>query len=349
MHFQYSCSQCHEPMEFDAKNALLRCKKCNITEEIPGYLPEFPSFSTHVEKDTYDDEQARQYVCHNCHTILVTDNHTSLEKCFFCGQPMRPGERMSGDLAPTRIIPFSISYKDAKRSYRKWRCNMIFAPKEYGRQKKKAQLIGLYLPFRLYDIKEQQEAFLHATTIKKWKEEKDKITETSHYELYRQADLTLKHIPEPASKIFSKKVLKDIMPYDYTALKKFSLQDISSHYAEQYAATQDKSLSDALQQAEHLTDSFFIENAFSCQEVSIEEKEGDASVLSSQYALLPVWTVRYDYRDSEYTFLMNGQTGKVAGNPPLSPSKLVIGFGLAATFIFLFLRILTVLLGGPVL
>lgn len=349
MHFQYSCSQCHEPMEFDKKNAILRCTSCNIAEKIPGYLSEFSSFSTHVERDTYDDEQARQYVCHSCHAVLVTDNHTSLEKCYFCGQPMRPGERMSGDLAPTRLIPFSISYKEARRCYRKWRRNMIFAPKEYGKQKRKAKLVGIYLPFWLYDVKEQKEALLHTANIKKWKEGKDKITETSHYELYRQADLTLKHIPQPASGMFSKKLIENIMPYDYTALKRFSLQDINSHYAEQYAASHDDRLSDALQQADSLTDVFFKEDAASYQEISLEEKAGDTSVLSSQYALFPVWTVRYDYRDSEYTFLMNGQTGKVAGNPPLSVLKLAVGFGLTATFLFLFLRILTVLLGGPVL
>ena len=34
--------------------------------------------------------------------------------------------------------------------------------------------------------------------------------------------------------------------------------------------------------------------------------------------------------------LMNGQTGKVAGNPPLSLPKLAVGFGLIATFLFIF-------------
>ena len=85
------------------------------------------------------------------------------------------------------------------------------------------------------------------------------------------------------------------------------------------------------------------------QFLSLKEKEGDTSLLSAQYTLLPVWAVRYDYRDSEYTFLMNGQTGKVAGNPPLSLPKLAVGFGLIATFLFIFLRIFTALLGGPVL
>ena len=121
------------------------------------------------------------------------------------------------------------------------------------------------------------------------------------------------------------------------------------HYAEQYTSTQDENLSDAKKQADHLTDIFLKESAASYQEISLKEKEGDTSLLSAQYTLLPVWAVRYDYRDSEYTFLMNGQTGKVAGNPPLSLPKLAVGFGLIATFLFIFLRIFTALLGGPVL
>ena len=91
------------------------------------------------------------------------------------------------------------------------------------------------------------------------------------------------------------------------------------------------------------------DNASEKEMEQIKEKEGNTSLLSAQYTLLPVWTVRYDYRDSEYTFLMNGQTGKVAGNPPLSLPKLAVGFGLIATFLFIFLRIFTALLGGPVL
>lgn len=65
-------------------------------------------------------------------------------------------------------------------------------------------------------------------------------------------------------------------------------------------------------QADHLTDIFLKESAASYQEISIKEKEGNTSLLLHNISLLPVWTVRYDYRDSEYTFLMNGQTGKVA-------------------------------------
>ena len=59
-------------------------------------------------------------------------------------------------------------------------------------------------------MEEQQEAFLHTANIKKWKEGKEKITETSRYELYRQADLTLKHIPQAASGLFSKKMLEKL-------------------------------------------------------------------------------------------------------------------------------------------
>ena len=71
--------------------------------------------------------------------------------------------------------------------------------------------------------------------------------------------------------------------------------------------------------------------------------------LSSEYALFPVWMVYYSYDEAEYTFAMNGQTGKLAGSPPRSIPKIASSIGLATVLFFLLFRIITVLLGGPLL
>src|SRR5699024_11943615 len=42
----------------------------------------------------------------------------------------------------------------------------------------------------------------------------------------------------------------------------------------------------------------------------------------AEYVLLPVWMISYDYKQSEHIFAMNGQTGKVVGNPPLSKGRI---------------------------
>ena len=41
---------------------------------------------------------------------------------------------------------------------------------------------------------------------------------------------------------------------------------------------------------------------------------------------MPFWFLNYKYAGKTYTFAMNGQTGKVAGTPPVSRFKLVLIF-----------------------
>ncbi len=50
------------------------------------------------------------------------------------------------------------------------------------------------------------------------------------------------------------------------------------------------------------------------------------------YTMLPVWFLSYKYNGKIYEFAINGQTGKLAGTPPLSKGKLALfcaGLGLA--------------------
>ena len=48
--------------------------------------------------------------------------------------------------------------------------------------------------------------------------------------------------------------------------------------------------------------------------------------MEANYALLPVWFLSYKYRNKYYYFAMNGQTGEVAGQLPVSPVKKVMVF-----------------------
>ncbi|MBR6887371.1 MAG: hypothetical protein IKN16_02880, partial [Selenomonadaceae bacterium] len=39
------------------------------------------------------------------------------------------------------------------------------------------------------------------------------------------------------------------------------------------------------------------------------------------YAMVPVWILTTRYQDKPYTFMMNGQTGKVVGSLPYDTTK----------------------------
>ena len=46
--------------------------------------------------------------------------------------------------------------------------------------------------------------------------------------------------------------------------------------------------------------------------------------IAYKYLLLPIWVSNFKYNDKVYQFMVNGQTGKVAGKTPLSIPKIVI-------------------------
>ena len=60
------------------------------------------------------------------------------------------------------------------------------------------------------------------------------------------------------------------------------------------------------------------------------------------YALLPVWFFNYKYNGKDYSFAVNGQTGSMFGELPVSKFKSFL-FGAG---IFLLAALITLLIGG---
>src|SRR6185369_10137891 len=48
------------------------------------------------------------------------------------------------------------------------------------------------------------------------------------------------------------------------------------------------------------------------------------SHVSSDLCLLPIYILSYRYRDKVYRYLLNGQTGKMTGDKPLSPIRIAL-------------------------
>ena len=68
--------------------------------------------------------------------------------------------------------------------------------------------------------------------------------------------------------------------------------------------------------------------------------------MKSYYVLLPVWMITQDYNKAEYTFAMNGQTGKVVGKPPISKGKVMAWFSGITAGTLLVLKSISAMLGG---
>jgi len=59
--------------------------------------------------------------------------------------------------------------------------------------------------------------------------------------------------------------------------------------------------------------------------------------LASRPILVPVWIMAYRYRDQVFRFLANGQTGRAAGQAPLSYRKIGAAIAIAAIVLLIIL------------
>ena len=70
-------------------------------------------------------------------------------------------------------------------------------------------------------------------------------------------------------------------------------------------------------------------DSVSCTESEVKKQAGAVA-----YCMAPVWIVTTRYQDKPYTFMMNGQSGKVVGSLPYDKMK-AVAYGLAAFAIIL--------------
>lgn len=320
-----------------------------IDEKIEGYQKEWETFQNQFHSSVFDDEAVRQYRCKNCGAVLETDNHTAAGICCFCGCQMTSGGRIAGDYAPSKIIPFAIPQKKAEKTFRKWRRKLKFAPKDFSGEKHTRKVTGLYLPFWLCDLRCQGEAMLQGTKSNIKGTGEDAVTETSYFDIYRQADLSFHSIPVYASDMITDKILDAIGPFDYTAAKDFHASALTGYTAEKYSFTDRELLPKTSKIAEKYMDEYISSTINDYDSVSYTDRDYRITQTAVEYILLPVWLVCCDYGEKEYIFALNGQTGKLAAVPSRSISKILVSIGLFMVFFFFILRMITILCGGPLL
>ena len=131
-------------------------------------------------------------------------------------------------------------------------------------------------------------------------------------------------IPVDASSKMPDDYMDSIEPFDYADLKPFSTAYLPGFMADKY----DVSVEDSRERADtRCAGSLLsalertVSGYTTCNETSrdIHLKRGKV-----HYALLPVWILNTRWEGKDFLFAMNGQTGKLVGNLPVS-TKRVIG------------------------
>ena len=373
----YKCPNCGADMAFDSQTGLLRCASCGRTDNIDqmaGKDPSHPTGDVSYDMDendrnaanaafdqdyadpisedapsnhsTFGENEATEYHCNNCGAILITDVQTTATTCSFCGAGVVLSDRLSGSLAPAKVIPFSISKEQAQEAFKKWCKKGLLTPGDFMTADRIKNITGIYVPFWLYDLNGRGEAEATCTRVRTYTAGDWIYTETKWYHVYRKVDLNYNRIPCDASKKMDDQMMDKIEPYVYTNLKDFNMPYLAGYIAEKYDFTDDQMLPRMKERVNAYVDNYIRSTISGYSTVNFNRKDINIRKRHTDYTLMPVWMVCYDYKQAEHIFAMNGQTGKIVGKPPLSKSKMLGWFtGISAGSLIIF-RLLTILLGG---
>lgn len=347
------CPNCGAPLEFKTDTQSWTCEYClsNFNEDEVKSLfdnQELGNENEHTqqhqkmnENDTKSTEKANIYKCTNCGAQVITGETTSATFCCYCHSPIILSEQLLGGYHPAKIIPFKFNREEAVNSFNKWCLKKPLLPIGFCTNSQLEKLSGIYVPFWLFDCHVRGNMSAVAEKVSTWKSGDRKYTQTDYYNVYRKAEATFTGIPADGLTIMDDDMMEILEPYDYSDMKDFSMAYLSGYYAERYDVDE-KEVQDRIEDRINKYTLELLRNTIEGYSSVTENDDGNVDIYKSEvtYVLLPVWILTYNYKDKIYMYAMNGQTGKIAGDLPISIWIALFFFALFSAAILLLMGVM---------
>ena len=340
-----NCPTCGDALRYDSAINASVCRSCgNVYEAGTLNLTGKLKF-VDVDNASEREENKREYVCGSCGATVVTDENTAATFCAFCGSPSVMGRRLAKEFRPDYIIPFKISKDEAVKRFKEWVGKSGLAPRSIVSSKIISKITGLYVPFWLINA----DCYSTVSGVGYFY---DNAQERSLFSFNRKMLFKVKNVPFDGSFKISNFLMHSIEPFDYKDLCEFDDTYLPGYYAQRY----DKNALDltevidiriskfAAQAGETLVNANQSSSGIRYKKADADSTESYIKNLSQSYALLPVWFLNFEYDGESYQIAINGQTGKVSGDIPVSKWK-NIKHNLAKNFLHLLIWFVPFILG----
>lgn len=368
----YQCPACTGPLHFVGSSGKLECDYCGSTfdvAEIEALYAEKEQKAAEAQKtaeekqekaregagsdwDTSsldddwgaDAEALKSYSCPSCGAELICDASTAATSCPYCGNPSVVPGQFTGSLKPDFVLPFKLSKDDAIKALKAHYKGKPFLPRTFTAENHLQEIKGVYVPFWMFDGEAEGSAQFEATRSRCYTSGDYEVTETDHFDVFREGSIAFSKVPVDASSKMPDDYMDSIEPFDYADLKPFSTAYLPGFLADKYDVSAEDSHTRADARCEGSLVAALADTAEGydiCTPVSQDVTLHRGKV---HYALLPVWMLSTKWKDKNYLFAMNGQTGKLVGDLPTSAGKFwgtfaAIAAGLTAVLsaVYLFL------------
>lgn len=327
------CPSCGGTMDFDPKTGGLSCPYCGHTEAIEVKQDE-PQKAVELSLDDAENTAncdwgvaKKTVICKSCGAESVYDANEISSVCPYCGSNQVMEANDTNTMAPGGVVPFKIDEKGAAARFTSWIKGKFFCPKKAKESAKAKNFKGVYLPYWTFDAKTVSKYTAEYGKDKKVKkgDQEEIVTDWFHTNGIYNKDFddelvcgTTRH---------NTGMLGAIEPYDTEDNKVYKPEYVAGFAAERYSL----GVKAAWEKAKKSMDGKIyssiaskIRSQYDADHVRNLKISSTFSDLTYKYLLLPVWLSSFKYNDKVYQFMVNGQTGKVSGEAPVSIPKVIL-------------------------
>lgn len=330
---QLPCPSCRSELTYSAEKKMLECKHCGFTQDYErarDQIRERPlsEAAAALRKSKPADTQKKVTQCDGCGSQLMVAADDVAVRCGFCGSEKVNTKAFDKNvIQPQGIIPFKISRQEAFGKFKDWIGAGWFRPNDLKNIADLKDMHGVYLPFWTFDAQTYTEwsgeagHYYYVEVERNGKTERERRTRwewrSGYFNRFFDDVLIL------ATKGATVNIVENIYPYqlkettnyDPTLMVGWEARIYDVEVDEGYDLAEKKMKDEIRDQAKRAlggdtqrgltTDTEFYEQTF-------------------KHVILPIWICAYNYNGKVYQFAINGQTGKVEGQKPLSWTKIIL-------------------------
>ena len=326
---EFKCPCCGGAIGFDSTIQKMKCPYCDTEFDIETLISYDRELKNERPEDLTWETQAggrwqegetdglRSYICNSCGGEIVTDANTAADACPYCDSPVVMTEQFAGLLKPDFVIPFQMDAKAAKAALTKHYKGKCLLPKVFKDQNHIEEIKGIYVPFWLFDAEAEADIRYRGTRVQTWSDSDYHYTRTSYYSIRRGGTLAFERVPVDGSSKMADDLMESIEPFDFSDAVDFQTAYLAGYFADKYDVDAEQSTDRANLRVRTSTEDTFSSTVRGYASVIPEYSSIRLQNGRAKYALYPVWLLNTSWKGQRYTFAMNGQTGKFAGDLPM--------------------------------
>ncbi|PIE46034.1 MAG: primosomal protein N' (replication factor Y) - superfamily II helicase [Gammaproteobacteria bacterium] len=336
---QFSCHNCGSAIEYKIGSNQLTCKLCGYSKTINESSDRIREYKLSEALDNIKlkplmvtDQRVK---CTNCGAESEWDIYSLSDLCPYCKTPIAKLDTDNQRIQIEAILPFDVDKSEAFAALVQWIKGRWFAPnvlKDMAGHSK--QLEGIYIPHWTFDSLTEThyrgmrgEHYIEYVRQQRMVNGKMQtvslpVTKTRWFPASGTVRVIFDDVLVLASMLIPKTIVNQLRPWQLAQAKPYTPDYIAGLKAQYYQLDLDDAFVIAQQRMAGKID-MAIRSDIGGDAQRIDDKETRYQNSTYKLVLLPVWYSSFEYRGKIYRTVMNGQTGKVAGQYPKSTVKIV--------------------------